>query len=44
MNLFVATENNNYIEKIKKSLSKHYKLTFMTTLDDFLKIDEEPYF
>ncbi len=38
MNLFVATENNNYIEKIKKSLSKHYKLTFMTTLDDFLKI------
>ena len=38
MTIFVLTENSAHIEKIKKSLGKHYELSFMNSMDKFLKL------
>ena len=38
MTIFVLTENSTHIEKIKKSLGKHYELSFMTSMDKFLEL------
>ncbi len=38
MTIFVLTENSTHIEKIKKSLGKHYELSFMNSMDKFLKL------
>ena len=38
MTIFVLTENSAHIEKINKSLGKHYELSFMNSMDKFLKL------
>ncbi len=38
MTIFVLTENSTHIEKIKKSLGKHFELSFMNSMDKFLKL------
>ncbi len=38
MTIFVLTENSMHIEKIKKSLGKHYELSFMNSMDKFLEL------
>ena len=38
MTIFVLTENPTHIEKIKKSLGKHYELSFMNSMDKFLEL------
>ena len=38
MTIFVLTENSTHIEKIKKSLGKHFELSFMNSMDKFLEL------